>query len=280
MDKGETITLEPHQILFEEGAEWDGLYFIRHGEIEIYREANDKIIQLNRLKEGDFIGIATMVNRNPRLASARATSNCQLLRFSKIQTVAMLKSLPKWGKAVIKEMIRTLDLADKQIVEANIRPGGKIANPKYLPVYELLVFLNGLCWNEYLPSWETADRVDKILPVNDLGDWLEPSMQIPAEKIDEALQVLREYQIVQLDECGRYKTCIMNPDRVLFQGVAQRMKDGTDISVTQARSILDSMSKLGGEVDDRLLSKGKQMDALATVLKNLSLKRYFEWDEV
>jgi CRP-like cAMP-binding protein len=65
----------PGDVVCHKGAPGDEMYFIVHGEIEVVDENNSV---LARLHDGDFFGEMALLTDNPRNATARTASFCDL----------------------------------------------------------------------------------------------------------------------------------------------------------------------------------------------------------
>lgn len=68
--------------LFEEGEIGEEAYLIVEGEIEIFQRAGNTEYVIATLKKGEIIGEMSLIDRQPRIASARALSDVKLLVVS------------------------------------------------------------------------------------------------------------------------------------------------------------------------------------------------------
>jgi len=66
-----------------EGEVSEDLFFIKHGEVEIFREDSGIPVFLNKLREGEFFGEMAALHGNPRSASVRAMGDVEVFRMSK-----------------------------------------------------------------------------------------------------------------------------------------------------------------------------------------------------
>ena len=67
------------QYVVKEGDRGSEMYIVEQGEVEILKLSGGEERRLLLLKRGDFFGEESVVARLPRLASARAVSDCRLL---------------------------------------------------------------------------------------------------------------------------------------------------------------------------------------------------------
>jgi len=70
------------EILFEEGEIGEEAYLIVAGEIELFKRAGNTEYVIATLKKGEIIGEMSLIDRQPRIASARVLSNAKLLIVS------------------------------------------------------------------------------------------------------------------------------------------------------------------------------------------------------
>ena len=54
-----TVNVKAGKLLFKEGDEGGGLYIIRRGRVQVFRERNDLEVQLAELGPGDVLGTMT-----------------------------------------------------------------------------------------------------------------------------------------------------------------------------------------------------------------------------
>ncbi|SDU19629.1 Cyclic nucleotide-binding domain-containing protein [Verrucomicrobium sp. GAS474] len=80
--KGDGVVLKAGEILFREGDPWDGLYLIKSGTAEVFRERSGQTIRLSTLGAREFIGTVTIFTREPRTAGVRALTDLSLQFFN------------------------------------------------------------------------------------------------------------------------------------------------------------------------------------------------------
>ena len=80
-------------LVYREGAEADGLYFVFDGEVEILR--GDTVVE--RLGPGSFFGEVAALDGVPRLFSARAHADSQLLHLAREELLALMQDAPALG---------------------------------------------------------------------------------------------------------------------------------------------------------------------------------------
>ncbi|PAW78918.1 MAG: hypothetical protein B9S32_05930 [Verrucomicrobia bacterium Tous-C9LFEB] len=200
--------LADKEVLFVEGQPWDGLYKVDSGAIEIYRERDGKVILLGVETVGSLIGTATLLSRQPRLASARARGPSVVSYLPLAPTESLLNSMPPWGKAIIKDLLYDLNATDEHLIEASLR-ADSVPDSGPLPVVAVQKFLEGLCWSQgYRPATYGGKAVE-VLPLGDLGTWLGPVLRMPAEKVRGALCALQAARLVRVEEIENLGPCLL-----------------------------------------------------------------------
>ncbi len=75
LETTEEVQLAPGQVLFEEGSAGSCAYLIEAGEVEIYTYADGTERHIALRTDGEMIGEMALLDRSPRLASARARTD-------------------------------------------------------------------------------------------------------------------------------------------------------------------------------------------------------------
>lgn len=81
--KSQLLRLKDGAIVVEEGQVSDHLYFIKHGEVEVYRDERGIPVFINKLREGDFFGEMAALHGTPRTANVRAMGEVELFCIAK-----------------------------------------------------------------------------------------------------------------------------------------------------------------------------------------------------
>src|SRR5581483_7825449 len=83
-----------HGMIFEEGDIGDAFYMIHKGEVEIFSPSGQLDSRLNRLGAGDWFGELSLIDDQPRSASARALTQTVLLCLPKPQFRWLVTAYP------------------------------------------------------------------------------------------------------------------------------------------------------------------------------------------
>jgi len=144
--KGETEVYNPGQMIFREGDPSGGIYFVKEGRIEIFRERDGLQVSLGFSNPGDILGTVTIFSRDPRSASARAISQATVLHVGSESLEAGFKDVPVWAQAVLKDAVARLKFVDEKLVDAKLfekKLIGRVGTP-YQHAAQMAAFLASL----------------------------------------------------------------------------------------------------------------------------------------
>lgn len=88
------VRLSKGVYLFEEGSIGRYFFVIKEGEIEIFTRSGQEELLLAVRKPGEFIGELSLLDRNPRMASARSRTDTLLLLIPKKEFERLLETNP------------------------------------------------------------------------------------------------------------------------------------------------------------------------------------------
>jgi CRP/FNR family transcriptional regulator, cyclic AMP receptor protein len=107
----------PHRAtVFEEGSVGEYMYVIRDGEVKVSKMSDDgreKVLEM--LGPGDFVGEMALLDRAPRSASVKATSDCVLLALSRNDFLGLLRRNPDISLELVRELARRLRETDEEV---------------------------------------------------------------------------------------------------------------------------------------------------------------------
>jgi signal transduction histidine kinase len=101
----EEVRLPTGAELFVEGSEGDRAYIVRAGEIEVFKASGVRSVLIDVNRPGDVLGEIALIEKKPRMASARARTPCVLLAIDQAQFQALLASHPSAAQAMFKTVI-------------------------------------------------------------------------------------------------------------------------------------------------------------------------------
>ncbi len=93
---------KPDEFIFKKDAPGEGLYIILKGKVEIFTETEEGNINvIASLKEGDFFGDLSLLDKQPRSASAVSKDNSRMLGFFRPDLSSLLKRKPDLGAKIV-----------------------------------------------------------------------------------------------------------------------------------------------------------------------------------
>jgi signal transduction histidine kinase len=101
----EEVRLPSGTELFAEGSEGDRAYIVREGEIEVFKVSGARTVLIDVGRPGDVLGEMALIEKKPRMASARARTPCVLLAIDQAQFQALLASHASAAQAMFKTVI-------------------------------------------------------------------------------------------------------------------------------------------------------------------------------
>lgn len=112
-------TYQSGEILFQENTLGDRLYIIVEGQIAISkRQRGDReSTELALRRRGDIFGEMSLLDEEPRFATARAVKDTRLLELSKSDFLAMLNDHPLIGYQIMRVLSARLRQSDLHLVE-------------------------------------------------------------------------------------------------------------------------------------------------------------------
>lgn len=109
-----TKTIKSGMHLFHQNDRSRELYIIQSGTIKIYRISNGREIELATLGKGAVLGEMALIDGKPRSASAKAISDCEVIRIDADTFHEKIKDVPSWFMSIIK-------MTSNKIRQANCR---------------------------------------------------------------------------------------------------------------------------------------------------------------
>jgi CRP/FNR family cyclic AMP-dependent transcriptional regulator len=206
--KGELQVLLPGKMLFREGDNTDGLYFIKEGKVSIFRERDATEIELALLGPGDVLGTVTIISREPRSASARAATQLSVLFVSAASLEASLKTIPVWATALLKDCTTRLKETDAKLCEA-------IVNEKKLRLRVGTVMHHGAQLAAFLASLTKVGTIEddgiKLFPLSGFVPRAESVLLQRAEYLQLVLEAFVKGGLIKRVEDKKYGTSVGDP---------------------------------------------------------------------
>jgi CRP-like cAMP-binding protein len=100
--------MAPEDVLFREGETAASVFIVKGGELQAFKSFGSAIRVLGQIGKGEFVGEMAHFNSEPRSATVKALSDCELIEipFGTLDTV--LFSKPAWAKALMATLSKRL----------------------------------------------------------------------------------------------------------------------------------------------------------------------------
>jgi signal transduction histidine kinase len=109
VDMAEPITLQPGEVLMEEGSDGDAFYVALDGEFEVTKRSDQRDILLALRGSGEILGELALLSQKPRTASVRATSESHVLQISKDAFMNLITSSRTATLAMLHTVVERLN---------------------------------------------------------------------------------------------------------------------------------------------------------------------------
>ena len=96
LERSELADYKDEEMIVEEGTLNDHLYFIKRGEVEVFRvDSGGTTIFINKLGQGQFFGEIAALKGTPRTVSVRAMGEASLFKIDRRELLAIVDREPK-----------------------------------------------------------------------------------------------------------------------------------------------------------------------------------------
>jgi CRP-like cAMP-binding protein len=222
--KAEPIRFKAGDVLFLEGSPWNGLYLIQDGIVEIYRESKDLDVQLALLGSGEFIGTATIFSRDPRTAAARAKTDIEVLHCTPEIVHATMDDIPKWARAILKDVISRLKKVDETVVDQSTeltRLTHKFGRPLLHASQLIQLIMTLMKMTDVVVTDRESKLSRKIIPLKTFYPMVESILRYRWEYIESLLNVLFIEKILNKENFSHQDDVIIDLNFDLLEKFSQ-----------------------------------------------------------
>ncbi len=133
---GQSMLFKKGQLLFKEGDPSTGLYFIKSGLIEVFKQVDNQDFDIEAFGPGEIIGTFTLILRTTRTASAKALEDSEVEFYSLETFNKTITAIPEWIMVAIKDMLLRIKKMNEKYIAL------KISEKRILSKYENLYHLS------------------------------------------------------------------------------------------------------------------------------------------
>lgn len=98
------VQVKADEYIVTEGESGSEMYILEEGKVEILKRSGDQQRRLGVLEQGDFFGEMAILEDLPRGASARAMTDCKLLRIDHSTFDQMLRQYPEIAVRMLRKL--------------------------------------------------------------------------------------------------------------------------------------------------------------------------------
>ena len=119
LDGGRTITsFKTDRVVFEQGEPADAVFYIQKGRIKIVvtsKQGKEAVVGV--LGAGDFFGEGCLIGQPLRLATAKAMTDCEIVRIDKTEMVRLLQDEPEFGEMFMTHLLTRNSRVEEDLVD-------------------------------------------------------------------------------------------------------------------------------------------------------------------
>jgi hypothetical protein len=200
--------LKAGDTIFREGDPWDGLYLLKAGHIEIFRERADQVIRLAVMGPGEILGTVTILSREPRSASARALTDITIQHFDPQFVHQNFGATNPGIAAIIKDILARLKHVNQQLTEIQVDAGG--LPPNWLVCMRHLRQLVSLLI-AVVPGSLIGHEGRQLYRLDGFYNMAEAVLRLKAEYVGQLLGTLLKSSTLSAADFPEHGPCIVNP---------------------------------------------------------------------
>ena len=110
-----TIQFKEGDYLLRQGEIGDFLYFIKSGNVKVFRQEGGYEVVFSELSQGAVIGEMSLIEEDTRIANAVAMNDVTVIKLSRESYTKAVEDLPPWLLGLCKTLMKRLRNADEKI---------------------------------------------------------------------------------------------------------------------------------------------------------------------
>lgn len=111
----EVVYLQPDDILLREGEESSVMYYLNQGSLAIFKRKGNNEQQIGTIYSGELVGEMSFLDKQPRSATVKAITECELVIIKGEKLEELLDKLPKWYRVLLVTLTERLRKANARI---------------------------------------------------------------------------------------------------------------------------------------------------------------------
>lgn len=109
------IKLSPNQVLLKEGEHSNSMYWVQTGQLVVTKKRAQEEVVLGHIYSGELVGEISFLDQEPRSATVKAVTECDLIEIPQETIDNIYKKEPKWLEILVKTLAERLRKANARI---------------------------------------------------------------------------------------------------------------------------------------------------------------------
>ncbi len=111
----EVVYIKAEEILLREGEESTAMYYLTEGSMAIVKRKGTADQQIGTIYSGELVGEMSFLDKQPRSATVKAITDCELVIIKGDKLDELLDKLPKWYRVLLATLTERLRKANARI---------------------------------------------------------------------------------------------------------------------------------------------------------------------
>jgi CRP-like cAMP-binding protein len=225
-----TLAVAARDYVFREGDLGTEMFIVHEGKVEVLKNIQGAEKQMALLEKGDFFGEMSLLEDLPRTASARAVTDCTLVRINGTTFDQMLRTNPEIAIRLLHKLSRRLRETDRLLAEGfgGPRPHEASASGVQLSTTHRLVHpRSGMEFRFAAQDETTVGRVDPVTGTQPEIDLSPVDLQRSVSRRHAQLY-LKDSRVFVVEQIGTINGTFVNSVRV-ETGVPVEVRPGDEV---------------------------------------------------
>ena len=101
-------TIQKDEYLVREGEHSENMYWLQTGQLVVIKRKGNEEIQLGHIFAGELVGEMSFLDGEPRSASVRAITDCELIEIPRDVFDKVFTGQPTWFQGLVKTLTERL----------------------------------------------------------------------------------------------------------------------------------------------------------------------------
>ncbi|MBI2522523.1 MAG: cyclic nucleotide-binding domain-containing protein [Bdellovibrio sp.] len=111
----DAVIIAKGDYLVREGEESTQMWYLQKGSMSVLKKIADTEKQIGTIYAGEVVGEMSFLDKQPRCASVKAISDCELVAIPSAKFEKFFEELPLWYRALVHTLLERLRRANSRI---------------------------------------------------------------------------------------------------------------------------------------------------------------------